>query len=84
MENEKKVVKLAEEKLGQVAGGYGDTPYTDCIYYRDLLRSKNNDPEDLFRKHLESTWNDYCGSNKELFSCDDCPVRNVWRFEYLR
>ena len=80
MEDKKNAMRLDDEKLEQVAGGWGNRPYTDCRVYQDLLRIKNEGDVDEFKHKLEFFDREVCPNNEDAFYCYDCPVRSEWRF----
>lgn len=80
MEDKKNAMRLDEEKLEQVPGGWGSTPYTECGVYQELLRIKNEVDVDEFKYQLELFQKRECPENKDDFYCRNCPVRNEWWF----
>ena len=78
MEDKKNAMRLDDEKLEQVAGGWGSTPYTDCAVYQDLLRFKNEFNEDDFERHLRDLRKGVCPTSEDAFYCLNCPVRIEW------
>ena len=87
MENEKKVVKLAEEQLGQVAGG---TQFYECPYFQELLNAKERcemgrSDESEFQEKLRRTLSSLCPNSADIYHCYDCQnchAPNEWSKEY--
>ena len=78
MEDKKNAMRLDDEKMEQVAGGWGSIPYTDCSVYQDILRIKNEGDVDEFKYLLALYRKRECPNNKDDFYCLNCPVRNEW------
>ena len=80
MEDKKNAMRLDEEKLEQVAGGWGSTPFTECGVFQDLLRIENEVDVNYFKHLLERFNKEECPNHKDAFNCYDCPVSGEWRF----
>ena len=85
MENEKKVVKLDDEQVEQVAGGIFES-YADCAGYRILEIVKAEESELFFVDSLRNVYYSQCPTYRKNFNhesiCPKCPVFNEWRKEY--
>ena len=74
MEDKKNAMRLDDEQLEQVTGGW-----TECPTYQGVLRAKNDgDPE--ISRLADNTFRDFCLNNRGVFNCNNCPVANEWRF----
>ena len=82
MEDKKNAMRLDDEKMEQVAGGWGSEPYTECHIYQDLLRIKNEGDVDYFKDRLRYALKDDCPMFMDGYYCGNCPVRCEWRWEY--
>ena len=82
MEDKKNAMRLDEEKLEQVAGGWGSMPYTECGVYQSVLDVKNGDDVEHFRNSLRHAHKVDCPMFMDICYCGNCPVRDEWWREY--
>ena len=76
MEDKKNAMRLDDEQLEQVAGGWAE-----CPIYQELLIAKNDGGGDRDISSLaDRSYRGPCMMARGSYNCYGCPVATEWRF----